>query len=299
VTHQLLHSLPSPTALVCGSGGLNAAAQAGMLKALGSYRPDLVFGSSGGALTVASMYVGEDPAQQAHRRWKQLAESKFMHLSWGRVYSAVSGKETARQTRHVEELLGELFGDADFAPGAVQSVVATNLGTGLPKVMNQGRLAPAVQASAAFPVIANPVERDGTILIDGSFSAPLPVAQAFEGGARSIIAFDTGRAGLRASQEKHFRWYDVALVSINHQVAANAAHDVALVAAQIPVVMVSVPDPFRVTLADIGSRINLGERMAREQLAGIAERWSSISDPGVYAAAPEVVEDRRLSGLVR
>ncbi len=299
MSEALLNSLPTPVALVCGSGALNAAAQAGMIKALGSWRPDLAIGSSGGALTVGCMFTHDNPAHRAHEAWHQLAESKLLHLSWGRLYSAISGRETSRQTRQMEELLHGLFGHEEFAPDGRQAMVTSNLVTGLPEIINSGRLAKGVQAAAAFPVIANPVERHGEILIDGSFTASLPVAQAYEMGAASIVACDTGRAGFSDVQEGHIRWYDVAVVSINHQVAANAAHDVATVAAHIPVVLLSVPDPFRVTMADVGSRINVGERLARQQLAGIAERWSEIKQPGVYATAEEVVSDRRLTGVVR
>lgn len=299
MTEDLLNSLPKPVALVCGSGALNAAAQAGMIKALGSWRPDLAIGSSGGALTVGCLFTDNDPAKRAYRAWHQLAESKLLHLGWGRIYSAISGRETSRQTRRMEELLHGIFGHEEFAPDGRQAMVTTDLVSGLPEIIDSGRLAKGVQAAAAFPVIANPVERDGAILIDGSFTASLPVAQAYEMGAASIVACDTGRAGLSDAQEAHIRWYDVALVAVNHQVAANAAHDVATVAAHIPVMLLSVPDPFRVTMADVGSRINVGERTARQQLAGIADRWSTITEPGVYATAEEVVSDRRLTGVLR
>jgi NTE family protein len=296
---ELLDSLPKPTALVCGSGGLNAAAQAGMLQAIEPWQPDLVVGSSGGALTAAGLDGSENPAAGVAEVWRELASSGFPYVSFGRVVSAVSGRETSKQTRKIEELLQRLFGEAQLADDGSRAMVATNLNTGLPTVITAGPVAKAVQASAAFPMLVNPVERDGTILVDGSFSASLPVGQAYELGAKSIVALDTGRAPLKASQVKQIRWFEVVMVSVNHQVAANAAHDVAAVAARIPIVMLSVADPFRIRLAELDERIELGGYEARRQLQAIAGRWATITEPGVYAAAEEVVADRRLSDMVR
>ena len=65
---DLLAALPAPTALVCGAGGLNATAQAGMLAALGPWRPDLGIGSSGGAVTTACL-TADDAAEFARDCW--------------------------------------------------------------------------------------------------------------------------------------------------------------------------------------------------------------------------------------
>lgn len=294
-----LPTMPRPTALVCGSGGLNASAQAGMLEALHGWEPDLVVGSSGGALATACWDGSAAAAARTAEVWAELANSGFPYVSFGRLVSAVSGRETSKQTRKVEELLDRMFGDAQLAENGSRAIVATNLRTGLPNVISAGPVVPAVQASTAFPVLVNPVELDGTILIDGSFSASLPVGQAYDMGAASIVALDTGRAPLKASQEKKIRWYEVVVVSANHQVAANAAHDVAAVAAHIPILMLSVPDPFRIKLTELDERIELGGYEARRQVKEIASRWPSITEPGVYAVADEVVSDQRLTGVLR
>lgn len=296
---ELLSTLPRPAALVCGSGGLNAAAQAGLLTALGDWRPDLVVGASGGALTAVAMWGVDDPAAEAARAWDALSASNVVQVGWSRIASAVAGREANRTAKQWRTLFDSLFEDRELDSGGRQILVATDVSIGRPRLITSGSAVQALLAATAFPLVASPVEDAGSILIDGSFVAALPVQQARQAGARSIVALDTGRADPHAPPRESARWYDVVLVAIRHQVAANAAHDVADVAAEVPVVVLAAPDPFRVVGADIHHAIARGERAGHEQMAELERRWASITQPGVYTAAAEVSRDRRLTGLVR
>lgn len=302
MTLNLLGSLPRPVALVAGSGGLNAAAQAGLLAAMTGWQPDLVLGSSGGALTASCLAVTGDTtaaASLAVEAWRQVAASGLVQLGWAQVAGSLTGRENSRRTKQWLALFESLFADAWLAEEGTQALVATNLSTGQPSLFTNGPVVPALMAAAAFPAVMTPAEQDGDILVDGSFAASLPVLQAVDMGAASIVALDTGRAQITGESAAPSRWYDVVMASVRHQVAANATHDVATAATRVPVVMLSVADPFRVLAGDIDERISEGEAAGRTQLAALKSRWASIHEPGVYTAADEVRLDRRLTGVVR
>lgn len=296
---ELLATMSRPAALVCGSGGLNAAAQAGLLGALGAWRPDLVVGSSGGALTAVAAWGASDPAAAAVEAWDAVATSNVVQVSWTRVASAVTGRESNRTAKQWRTLFEDMFESRQLDDEGRQALVATDLTAGTPRLIRSGSVVSALLASTAFPLVASPSDDAGSILIDGSFVAPLPVLQAIDMGARSIVALDTGRADPDSSPKDAMRWYDVVLASIRHQLAATAAHDVASAAGQVPVVVLAAADPFRVVGADIHNAIHRGERAGRQQMTALEQRWASISQPGVYTAADEVTRDRRLTGVVR
>lgn len=302
MTLHLLNSLPGPVALVLGSGGLNAAAQAGMLGPLAGWQPDIIVGASGGALTASCLATAGDVAAGAvlsAEAWRQVADSKLVQIGWTTMAGAVTGRENGRRTKAWRALFESLFNAAELADDDTQALVATNLSTGQPHLFTHGPIVPALMAAAAFPAVASAVELDDEVLVDGSFTASLPVLQAVGLGARSVVALDTGRAQIAGESTAPKRWYDVVMASVRHQVAANAAHDVATAAAHLPIVILSTADPFRVMWHDIPDRIAAGETAGRDQLAALKSRWTSIHEPGVYTAADEVRLDRRLTGVVR
>lgn len=318
---QTLLSLPAPVALVLGSGQQNAAAQVGMWRALAAatdWRPDFVVGASSGALLAACVIAHPQsvpsqptegqltsPAEDvvgdaAERLWRNVAESKLSRIGWTRLAGAIAGRDRSRTTRQWRELLGEILGEASFPAGTLHALVATDVTRAQPSVIDTGSLISAVLTSAAFPVITPAVEAaDGNVLVDGSFIEPVPVTTAVRRGAHSIVVFDTGRSALDDTPVAPTRWFDVVLASIHHQVAASASHDVFRVAHQCPIVVLSTPEPFEIGWRDVPDRITAGRSAAATQLAMIASRWASISEPGVYCAADEVALDRRLSGVIR
>ena len=96
------------------------------------------------------------------------------------------------------------------------------------------------------------------------------------------------------------RWYDVVVTAVHHQVAAKASHDLMAAALEVPILVLSTPQPHGVGWDDVPERIRRGRVDAAEQLADVQRRWPAGSDgPGVYTVAPEVCEDLRLTGVVR
>jgi NTE family protein len=75
------------------------------------------------------------------------------------------------------------------------ATVACDIMNGKRVVLNQGEVAPAVRASAAFPGLFSPVTLDGRMLIDGGVVDNLPVSLAREMGATYVIAVDVSDHG--------------------------------------------------------------------------------------------------------
>jgi NTE family protein len=80
-------------------------------------------------------------------------------------------------------------GDFDRLPIPFRAV-ATNLTNGEPYVFRSGRMSEALRASFAIPMLFTPVEKDGTLLVDGGLADNLPTDVVKDMGADIIIAVD-------------------------------------------------------------------------------------------------------------
>ena len=267
----MLSTLPTPVALVLGAGEQNCVAQAGMLMPLlsGGWRPDLVVGSSGGAVTAAvfALAAGTDPGgdvpAMAADLWRAIGASKAARPGWSRLAAAAASSASPRVSKAWHAVLDPVFG-ATALDGSGCILVATNLSRQTAVPLSTGPIVDALLAAAGHPVLANPVIADGDVIIDGGFVAPVPVLQAIAAGAASLVVADTGRA-----------------------------------AASVPVVVLSCAEPGWVSWDQTDERIEAGRQNAKEQLAALAQRWASITEPGVYTSADEVRLDRRLSAVMR
>lgn len=91
----------------------------------------------------------------------------------------------------LEEVCSHLLPDADIADAEIPlGVVAVDLHSGEPVVLERGPLRIAVQASASLPGIFPPVELDGQLLCDLGVIASLPARIARKIGPSPIIAVD-------------------------------------------------------------------------------------------------------------
>ncbi len=68
--------------------------------------------------------------------------------------------------------------------------VATDIEKGKPVILNKGYLAEAIVASGAFPSLFEPVDIDGTLLIDGGVTNNYPIDEVKAMGADIIIGVD-------------------------------------------------------------------------------------------------------------
>ncbi|MDH5518907.1 MAG: patatin-like phospholipase family protein [Acidimicrobiia bacterium] len=190
---------------VLSGGGSYGAVQVGMIRALveAGVKPDLVIGSSVGALNGAVVAADPDTsADRLIRLWEQVdrrtlygADSRI-RAAWEVAREGLTGQGAALcspkpLTRLIESAIGVERIEQMPTP---MVVVATDLLVGQPKLLRQGPLASALQATNATPGLFPPVQIDGVIYVDGSVSAHVPVRQALTVGARSMIVLDAGPA---------------------------------------------------------------------------------------------------------
>jgi NTE family protein len=95
----------------------------------------------------------------------------------------------------IAEVMERLYGDATFADLKIPfAAVATDLHNGEDVALTEGRLATAVQASAAIPGVFPPVPLDGMLLVDGYITKNVPVPEPGQPHFRGdVMAVDVQR----------------------------------------------------------------------------------------------------------
>ena len=171
-------------AFVFQGGGSLAAPQVGMVRALAAagLRPDLVIGSSAGALNAVAF--ASDPTEAGldalEAVWRSLGRRQVAPFSARALLGAAAGRRGGLVSQ--AGLRGVLAGLP--VPRVLEGtpvpahVVATELSSGAPLVISDGETLPALLASSAFPGLYAPVEIGGRLLVDGGVSADVPVLQA-------------------------------------------------------------------------------------------------------------------------
>lgn len=171
-------------AVVLGGGGLRGFAHVGVLRALedAGVKPDIVVGTSAGAVVGAAYASGLSPAQiDVAARSVKLSSLVDLTLSSSGIIRGDSlGRWVDSVTGHVPI---EAF-PIRFA------AVATDLASQRPVMLDAGPAGRAVQASAAVPGINVPVPYRGGHLIDGGVTSLVPVRVARAMGADIVIAVD-------------------------------------------------------------------------------------------------------------
>jgi NTE family protein len=188
------------TAFVLGGGGLLGAVEVGMLRALleRDVRPDLILGTSVGALNGALVAADPTPAvvQRLVGLWESAAGS-------GEVYGDGPVRQVSRAVRTgthlhsakpLRDRLVQELGDLTFAELPVPfQCCAASIERATEHWFTDGRVTDAVMASAAVPGLLPPAEVDGEHYLDGGIVNSVPVGRAVECGAVRIFVLQVGR----------------------------------------------------------------------------------------------------------
>lgn len=171
--------------LALGSGSARGWAHVGVIRALeeAGIRPDLVCGTSVGALVGAAYAAGE--------------LERFEHWLLGmRVTDVIGFMDVSLSGGMLKgERLMEFF-RRNFVDRPIEKLdlpfaaVATALHSGAEVWLRDGSTVDAVRASLALPALFTPVLRDGVTLVDGALVNPVPVSLARAMGADIVIAVD-------------------------------------------------------------------------------------------------------------
>ncbi|HEY1823349.1 MAG TPA: patatin-like phospholipase family protein [Trebonia sp.] len=259
-------------AFVFQGGGSLAAPQVGMMRALADagLRPDLVIGSSAGALNAVAF--ASDPTQAGldvlDAVWRSLARRQVAPFS-ARALLAIAARRGGGLVSQ-SALRGLLAGlpvprtlDGTSIPA---HVVVTELATGTPLVISDGETVPALLASCAFPGLYAPVELGGRWLVDGGVSADVPVLQAEDLGSSVTYVLP---AAAYAMPLRPSGPLPLASRALSQVLGAVARHDLAVARGAVHVL--PAPDSRAsspVDFHDTARLIDEGYRLAAGWLAG-------------------------------
>jgi len=171
-------------ALVLGGGGLRGFAHVGALQALeeAGIRPDIVVGTSAGAIVGAAYASGMSPAQ-IRAAALDVKVSSLLDFTWS-ASGIIRGRNLAKW-------VGTVTGGARIEAFPIRfAAVATDLQSGLPVLIDQGPSGSAIQASSAVPGVNVPIPYSNGHLIDGGITSLVPVRFARAMGADVVIAID-------------------------------------------------------------------------------------------------------------
>ncbi len=171
-------------ALVLGGGGLRGFAHIGVLRALeeAGIKPDIVVGTSAGAVVGAAYASGLTPAQIASVA-RSVKLSSLIDLTWNSS-GIMHGNKLANWIDTVTGGLPIEKFPLRFA------AVATDLQSETPVLLDRGSAGNVIQASAAVPGVNVPVPYKNGYLVDGGITSLVPVRFARAMGADFVIAVD-------------------------------------------------------------------------------------------------------------
>ena len=197
--------MPKKIGLALGGGGARGLAHIGVIKALEQAGVEISFivGTSMGAL-VGGWYAAT----------KNIASLENILLNAGKddllKFKKIIKKKDGESLRAKGHIFTDFLGDALNAKNIEDCeipfrAIATDIKNGDEVVMGNGNLLEAIRASAALPIIFEPVSLDGRLLMDGGFSNPVPADIVKKMGADFVIAVDISSKWLDIS-EKPLSW---------------------------------------------------------------------------------------------
>tara|TARA_R110002096_G_scaffold420745_1_gene626007 strand:+ start:1157 stop:2080 length:924 start_codon:yes stop_codon:yes gene_type:complete len=170
--------------IALGSGAARGWSHVGVLQALieEGIEPDIVCGSSMGALVGAAYIAGELETLEkwaCSMDWRDIVGFLDIDLTSGGLI----------QGKRIMNFMQTLKKDAPIESFEKSFIaIATDLATGREVWLQQGSIVDAVRASIALPGIFSPVKLDGKWLLDGGLVNPVPVSACRALGADIIIA---------------------------------------------------------------------------------------------------------------
>ncbi len=159
--------------LALSGGGVKGFAHIGVLRVLekNGFHIRGVSGTSAGGLVGALYAAGYSPDEM---------ESSLRDIDQSSLFTHMHGEGPALLGfAGAAGILYDLLGDRTFDELRLPlAVTATDLNTGLPVVIKQGKLIDAVLATSAMPGVFPARENCGHIFVDGGLMNPVPIAEA-------------------------------------------------------------------------------------------------------------------------
>ena len=196
---------PKKIGLALGGGGARGLAHIGVIKALVENGIDISFiaGTSMGAL-VGGWYAATKDINALENIFSNVSKDEI------NMFTKILKKRDGGSLRVKDHIFTDFLGDT-LKRANIENLkipfwaVATDIKNGDEVVIKKGNLLEAIRASAALPIVFNPVAFDDRLLMDGGFSNPVPADVVKQMGAECVIAVDISSKWLDFS-EKPFNW---------------------------------------------------------------------------------------------
>ena len=204
-------------AFVLGGGGVLGAHEVGMLRALAEagIRPDLVLGTSVGALNGVFVAANPDPAAAVPLLaavWRDgVAAEAFGGSLFGRVRTLARSGTHLHSNEPLRRLLEDLPVQRIEDLALPFQCVAASIERAAAHWFTSGPIVPAVLASAAVPGLLPPVRVGDEHFLDGGLVHSIPIGRALELGARTLYVLHVGR--IERPLEVPTRPWEVGLVA--------------------------------------------------------------------------------------
>lgn len=208
--------------LALGGGGAKGLAHIGVIKELerAGLEISAISGTSMGAI-VGAWYAATKDIEGLEKLFREVKKEDIIPAhKIVRKHDGIIFKDDG-----IPNFLKKKFDGITFADCKIPfKAVATDVKDGTEVILSEGRVYDAVRASSALPVIFNPVEIDGRVLMDGGFANPVPADVVRAMGCDFVIAVDVSSKWLDLTQEKLnvFHIYTIissALSIVEYQIA--------------------------------------------------------------------------------
>ncbi len=219
-------------------GGVNVAGYLGALRALeeAEIKPDMIIGSSAGAIVAAAYAIGFKLDEIA-KMFTDFKAKEFIGLDSLRDLSLASDDMTM-------EFFRKHAGNPKIEDTKIRLYIqVTNVSTYKPEIITKGELVKAVTASVSVPIIYKPIEIAGQHYIDGDLTAGYANSFLKQRGADIVIGMNTGRLGN-------------AIESASHTSLPNRFSDLIYVAVKRVQELDQKLDPVDYVLANLGGTLN-------------------------------------------
>lgn len=188
------HIAAGRRALVLGGGGAYGIVQAAYVRAIleAGFKPDLVIGTSVGALNGAWVALYPDQPEELVSIWEGLGDLRVLDLHPVRLASRlVSRRRSICTNKLVATLVQDHLEGLSFEDTEIElAIVATNLTRGRKQLFRAGPLGEAIQASTAIPGVFEPYEINGEFFVDGCVTASVDIGSAIELGATEVLGIE-------------------------------------------------------------------------------------------------------------
>lgn len=279
--------LPRPVAFALGGGAAYGAVHVGMLRALweAGVTPDIVVGTSVGSINGAMLAEQPDNAlDQLGQIWPSITTASIFPGGWlTRLRTLQTAKAYLSPNVGISAVLNQFLASRTFADLRLPfGVVTAEFATASPVTLTEGDLHRSILASSAIPGVFPPVTVGGRQLVDGGILANVPVRQAVEMGAASVVVLDCGLWGMAIEEPKTLIevMLRVAAISVGRQLAL----DLPELAAKVPVVYLPGMFPMTTSPLDFAHSAKLmsgGYAAAKPFLSVLA-----VDGPGLYGTPP-------------